>query len=109
MEEANEWSERRRLQSDYHERQSCQLCALHVLNNLFGRREFSKPDLDSICHELSPGSWINPHKSVFGLGNYDVNVLMAALQARGMEARWFDKRRWVGWKSDSRAPSPKGC
>lgn len=37
--------------------------------------------------------WINPHKSLLGLGNYDINVIMAALQLRGREAVWFDKRR----------------
>ena len=42
---------------------------------------------------LSPESWINPHKSVFGLGNYDVNVIMAALQSRDLSTVWFDKRK----------------
>lgn len=43
--------------------------------------------------QLSPSTWINPHKSLLGLGNYDVNVLMSALQSRGYEAKWFDKRK----------------
>ena len=43
--------------------------------------------------QLAPGTWINPHKSLLGLGNYDVNVLMSALQSRGYEAKWFDKRK----------------
>ncbi len=77
----------------YHERQSCQLCALHVLNNLFGGKEFDKAELDGICYRLSPDAWINPHKSVLGLGNYDVNVIMSALQTKGYEVKWFDKRR----------------
>ena len=78
----------------YHEQQSCQLCALHVLNNLLQRREFSKADLDAICARLAPDAWINPHKSMLGLGNYDANVIMAALQDErvNMELRWFDKR-----------------
>jgi len=29
---------------------------------------------------------------MLGLGNYDVNVLMVALQLRDCEAVWFDKR-----------------
>ncbi|XP_033221436.1 josephin-2 [Belonocnema kinseyi] len=77
----------------YHERQVKELCALHALNNLFQERGFSKQELDQICYSLSPDVWINPHKSLLGLGNYDINVIMAALQRRGCEAVWFDKRR----------------
>lgn len=33
---------------------------------------------------------------MLGNGNYDVNVIMAALQTRGFEAVWWDKRRDVG-------------
>ncbi|XP_061931605.1 josephin-2 isoform X1 [Apis cerana] len=79
--------------SIYHERQVKELCALHALNNLFQERRFSKQELDQICYSLSPDVWINPHKSLLGLGNYDINVIMAALQRRGHEAVWFDKRR----------------
>jgi len=78
----------------YHEKQVKQLCALHALNNLFQTRDaFSKSELDEICESLSPDVWINPHKSLLGLGNYDVNVIMAALQRKGCEAVWFDKRK----------------
>ncbi len=45
--------------------------------------------------QLAPGAWINPHKSMLGLGNYDVNVLMAALDSKGYAAEWFDRRRNV--------------
>lgn len=77
----------------YHERQRQMLCAVHTLNNLFQERNaYSKADLDAISYNLSPDSLVNPHKNVFGLGNYDVNVLMAALQLRDYEAVWFDKR-----------------
>jgi hypothetical protein len=34
---------------------------------------------------------INPHKSIFG-GDYDVNVLMVALDKNGLTAEWFDRR-----------------
>ncbi|CAH1403607.1 unnamed protein product [Nezara viridula] len=78
----------------YHEKQVKELCALHALNNLFQSREaFTKSELDEICQALSPHVWINPHKSFLGLGNYDVNVIMAALQRKGCEAVWFDKRK----------------
>lgn len=45
---------------------------------------------------LSPNTLVTPHKkSMLGNGNYDVNVIMAALQTRGFEAVWWDKRRYV--------------
>lgn len=84
------------LEQIYHERQVKELCALHALNNLFqlrGEGAFTKAQLDGICLQLSPDVWINPHRSVLGLGNYDVNVIMAALQTREHEAVWWDKRR----------------
>ncbi|XP_059179656.1 josephin-2-like [Physella acuta] len=80
----------------YHERQVKELCALHALNNLLQTKQaFTKKDLDDICNRLSPGTFINPHRSMLGLGNYDVNVLMAALQEKGYETIWFDKRKDV--------------
>ncbi|CAH0406691.1 unnamed protein product [Chilo suppressalis] len=81
----------------YHEKQVKELCALHALNNLFQTRgTFSKSELDAICSRLSPNVWINPHRSMLGLGNYDINVIMAALQKKGCEAVWFDKRKDPG-------------
>lgn len=78
----------------YHEKQVKELCALHALNNLFQTaNSFSKEQLDAICHSLSPDVWINPHKSLLGLGNYDINVIMKALQSKNCEAIWFDKRK----------------
>lgn len=78
----------------YHEKQVKELCALHALNNLFQNpNAYTKTQLDDICYRLSPDRFINPHKSVLGLGNYDVNVLMAALQLKNCEAVWFDKRK----------------
>lgn len=81
-------------QQIYHEKQSKQLCALHTLNNLFqNSKAFTKEELDNLCYQLTPNSWINPHRSVLGLGNYDVNVIMAALQARSYDLTWWDKRK----------------
>ena len=56
---------------------------------------------------MSPDTWfMNPHKSALGLGNYDINVIMKALQDKGFEAVWFDKRRsgylWPSLDADSR-------
>ncbi|XP_070079285.1 josephin-2 isoform X4 [Equus caballus] len=44
--------------------------------------------------QLSPDSRLNPHRSLLGTGNYDVNVIMAALQGLGLAAVWWDRRRW---------------
>ena len=44
-------------------------------------------------HRLSPGTFFNPHRSMFGTGNYDINVIMSALQSKDQEVIWFDKRR----------------
>ena len=83
----------------YHEKQSKQLCALHTLNNLFQNPyAFTKPLLDDLCYNLSPDTWINPHRSVFGLGNYDINVIIAALQLQQCEVTWWDKRRQLSEK-----------
>ncbi|OTF76589.1 josephin-1-like protein [Euroglyphus maynei] len=80
----------------YHEKQSRQLCALHALNNLFqNSNAFTKNELDSIAETLSPSSLIlfNPHKSKFGFGNYDVNVILMALQNKDYEAVWFNRKK----------------
>lgn len=46
-----------------------------------------------LFYRLSPDTMLNPHKSVLGTGNYDVNVIMAALQHKGHAAVWWDKRK----------------
>lgn len=82
------------MMSIYHEKQKWELCALHALNNLFqDEKAFTKQNLDELCQGLSPGSVVNPHKSMLGLGNYDVNVIMRAVQSKECEAIWWDKRR----------------
>ncbi|EDO38069.1 predicted protein, partial [Nematostella vectensis] len=79
--------------SIYHEKQNHMLCAVHALNNLFqDPNAFSKKSLDDICYLLDPNSTINAHKNPLGLGNYDVNVVMAAVNQKGCEAVWFDRR-----------------
>ena len=62
---------------------------------ILGRGEFTKTSMDSICSNLSPDEYINPHKSLLGLGNYDVNCLMVALETKAMQLTWFDKRKDV--------------
>ncbi|XP_063701900.1 josephin-2 [Culicoides brevitarsis] len=81
--------------SVYHERQQRELCAMHALNNTFQEKVFTKEFLDEICLQLTPDTnWLNPHRSMFGLGNYDINVIMSAVQRKkNCEAIWFDKRK----------------
>ncbi len=110
-------------QQIYHEKQSLQRCGVHTANNLLQSPTFttagmycyrtqvpsalivsvfpsfpspfpSCTDFDAICYKLNPNSLINPHKSILGTGNYDVNVLVLAFQQVGAgELKWFDRRR----------------
>ncbi|XP_029440836.1 josephin-2 [Rhinatrema bivittatum] len=79
--------------SVYHERQRLELCAIHALNNVLQQKHFSQEAADDICKRLAPDSRWNPHCSVLGTGNYDVNVIMTALQSLDFAAVWWDKRR----------------
>lgn len=51
--------------------------------------------MDEICTNLCPDELINPHRSVLGLGNYDVNTLMVALESQLMQLIWFDRRKEI--------------
>jgi hypothetical protein len=58
-------------------------------------RAFDVAGLNAICEELTPKKWFNPHKSIFGVGNYDINVIMRALSTYGLVVRWFDRRKSI--------------
>ncbi|VDK45046.1 unnamed protein product [Anisakis simplex] len=77
----------------YHEKQRLQLCLLHTLNNLLQKEAFTKYDLDCIAESLHDSRWFNRHRSIFGTGDYDVNVLIAALETHHLQVVWFDARR----------------
>eukprot|EP00638_Chattonella_subsalsa_P022884 CAMPEP_0117855916 /NCGR_PEP_ID=MMETSP0950-20121206/928_1 /TAXON_ID=44440 /ORGANISM="Chattonella subsalsa, Strain CCMP2191" /LENGTH=329 /DNA_ID=CAMNT_0005704901 /DNA_START=26 /DNA_END=1016 /DNA_ORIENTATION=+ len=79
----------------YHEKQRYQFCGVHAIKNLLQENYFSKKDFDEICTNLAPGSWVNPHKSLLGTGNYDLNVLMVALQLKDCQIQWHDQRKSV--------------
>ncbi|CAH0485713.1 unnamed protein product [Peronospora farinosa] len=87
----------------YHERQIFYRCGLHALNNVLQGPIFTKSSLDDTCSELTTRidqtgnngllHWVwNPHKAPMGLGNYDINLLTLALQQKGYEMQWIDKR-----------------
>ncbi|XP_009402297.2 josephin-like protein isoform X1 [Musa acuminata AAA Group] len=92
----------------YHEKQRLQFCLLHALNNLMQffvvkeKDSFRRAELDAIAEKLladdpfrsqwTPLSLIfKPHHNVF-TGNYDVNVLIAALESRRKRVVWHDRR-----------------
>jgi josephin len=81
--------------SIYHEKQSKlnQLCLVHAINMMIGAPKVDKQKLDQVCEELSPSVWWNPHRSPFGLGNFDANVAMVVFNEFGYESSFFDSRR----------------
>lgn len=70
----------------YHEKQSYGLCLVHSMNNFLGRKAISKADCDQCCTELS-NDLINPHRNMFGLGNYDVNILQMIAGKNNLETK----------------------
>ncbi|KAH3760570.1 Josephin protein [Pelomyxa schiedti] len=78
----------------YLEKQHWQLCAIHAVNNLLQRPHFNKQRFDEIVSALSGRRrLISPHCSPIGLGNYDVNVIIQALDQIGYVVQWYDNRR----------------
>ncbi|XP_020087145.1 josephin-like protein isoform X1 [Ananas comosus] len=87
----------------YHEKQRLQFCLLHALNNLMQAKDsFTRAELDVIADKLvlddpSKEQWtplsliFRPHHNTL-TGNYDVNVLITALEARGKRVVWHDRR-----------------
>ncbi|KAF9598815.1 hypothetical protein IFM89_031483 [Coptis chinensis] len=87
----------------YHEKQKLQFCLLHALNNLYQEKNvFTKTDLNTIANELihedpvkkSQNNWIpifKPHHNSL-TGNYDINVLISALESKGKKVVWHDRR-----------------
>ncbi|PSS09474.1 Josephin-like protein [Actinidia chinensis var. chinensis] len=90
----------------YHERQRLQFCLLHSLNNLFqGSGAFTRAHLNAIAEKLvvddpNKGTWtplsvvFKPHHNAL-TGNYDINVLIAALEEKGKRVIWHDRRSGV--------------
>jgi josephin len=89
------------------------------LNNLHetGKDKLSKKVFDRAAAKLGGNTFMNPHKSMFGLGNYDANILILILQDRfvlaclrnhlggmtdravlfhrGYQVDWYDRRREI--------------
>ncbi|KAJ2722997.1 Josephin-2 [Coemansia sp. Benny D115] len=87
----------------YHERQSFWLCAKHSLNNALQQELYTHADLERVArylHEQHPeeGGWLkfNSHKNFLGFGDYDVNVITAALHEHALDLAWHDNRTPIG-------------
>ncbi|KAK6933047.1 Josephin domain [Dillenia turbinata] len=90
----------------YHEGQKLQFCLLHALNNLFQEKDtFTRAELNTISENLlaqdpekpnwTPFSFVfKPHHNSL-TGNYDVNVLIAALESKSKTVIWHDRRNDV--------------
>ncbi|XP_048324368.1 josephin-like protein isoform X1 [Ziziphus jujuba] len=93
----------------YHERQRLQFCLLHSLNNLFQNyvykqqeNAFTRASLNEIADKLvvddtDKETWtplsilFKPHHNTI-TGNYDINVLISALEGKGKSVIWHDRR-----------------
>ncbi|CAF1209892.1 unnamed protein product [Rotaria magnacalcarata] len=73
----------------YHEKQRLQLCGLHSLNSLFQKKVFSKETLDSFVNKHDKSRFWNEY-STFLTGNYDLRILMDALESKGYVLRAID-------------------
>ncbi|ETV82424.1 hypothetical protein H257_05064 [Aphanomyces astaci] len=82
----------------YHEKQTLMRCGLHSVNNMLQRKAFDVSDFDTIARSLvqvqNDARWsFNPHQTVLGIGNYGVEVLIAALLRHGYSTCYFDRRK----------------
>nr|VZI14467.1 unnamed protein product [Spirometra erinaceieuropaei] len=77
----------------YHQKQSLLLCAVHAINNVLQFEAVNKQSMDAICSRLTPARFANPHRNIFGLGNFDVNVLILALQDHDYDVVWFNRQK----------------
>lgn len=64
---------------------------MHAVNNVLGHAAYDAGRFDDICRSIST-DLINPHRNFFG-GDYDVNVMIIALQGKGFACTWLDARR----------------
>ena len=75
----------------YHEKQRLQLCALHSLNSLFQKNLFNKKNLDTIVSKYDT-SWCWNEYSSFYTGNYDLTILLDALEQHDYTLRAIDNK-----------------
>ena len=52
--------------------------------------------MNEICYSLAEGKkMMNPHKHWFREGDFDVNVLMIALEKQKYQTKWHDQRKSI--------------
>ena len=68
-------------------------CAQHSLNALLQEPAFDQQALTELA--LSIGGKLELAHRWPIVGNYDINVMLLALQQRGLETRWWDRRASV--------------
>lgn len=81
--------------SVYHEKQSRWRCGIHAVNAILKGPVYAPSDFDTIADSLlvqPRWPWSHPHRSVFGMGEYDVNVLLVALEKRNIVGSWMRDR-----------------
>ncbi|KAJ3338525.1 Josephin-2 [Gonapodya sp. JEL0774] len=75
---------------------------MHAVNSAFQKRIYYKRDFDKVANQLHketrkvqtfPWNLVNPHKSLLGVGNYDVNVISRSFEEHGFELQWWDLRK----------------
>jgi josephin len=77
----------------YHEKQRLALCGLHAVNNLLQGPFYTKRDFDDVCEVLDRAVFFNRHRSLLGIGNFDINVLSLLLERAQLTVRRHDRRR----------------
>lgn len=89
----------------YHEKQSLLHCGLHAVNAIIQDNEepFTREDFQEISVAINDelASVLDANQSIGGklsralgsfVGDWDVSVLIRALEQRGLKADWFDSR-----------------
>ncbi|CAF0796286.1 unnamed protein product [Adineta ricciae] len=77
----------------YHEKQRLMRCGLHSLNNLFQMPKlFTNHNLESIVREFDKRKLFNDYRTLW-LGNYDLRILIEAINRCGFDVRQIDVYR----------------
>ena len=99
----------------YHERQQFMRCGLHAVNNMLQRPAYTARDFQSIADDFvrfGPEAGMrhfgNPHCTVLGLGNYDANIVVAALVLAGFDTEWCPNMTREELAAVADAPSTLG-
>lgn len=65
------------------------------MNALLQRQAYTSAEFDTLADSLAierRKPWFHPHRSVFGMGDYDANVLLFALEKEGCSTKWLTEK-----------------